>query len=175
MINMYGITETTVHVTFGELDEDRTAKALTQLGVTLPGLRVHVLDERGELCPVGVPGEIYVGGSGLTRGYVGHPELTAERFVPDHLGGAPGGRLYRSGDLGRWNADGGLEYLGRSDTQVKVRGYRIELGEVESALAAQPSVAECVIVAYGGREPRELAAYLVPRRAAPSTTYLRSS
>ena len=109
-----------------------------------------MLDERGELCPVGVIGEIYVGGPGVARGYIGRSELTAERFVPDHLGGAPGSRLYRSGDLARWNADGDLEYLGRSDAQVKVRGYRIELGEIEAALAAHPGVAECVVVARAG-------------------------
>ncbi len=178
LINMYGITETTVHVTFGELGTELLERALTQLGGPLPGVRVHVLDERREPCPVGVPGEIYVGGSGVARGYLGRPGLTAERFVPDHLGGPPGGRLYRSGDLARWNADGGLEYLGRSDAQVKVRGYRIELGEIEAALAAHPGVAECVVLTYrdGGQAGQtDLAAYLVPREAtAPSVSDLRA-
>ncbi|HET9895692.1 MAG TPA: amino acid adenylation domain-containing protein [Streptosporangiaceae bacterium] len=187
LINMYGITETTVHVTFGELREELLGRALTQLGAPLPGVSVQVLDERGELCPVGVPGEMYVGGSGVTRGYLDRPGLTAERFVPDHLGGSPGGRLYRSGDLARWNADGGLEYLGRSDAQVKVRGYRIELGEIEAALAAHPGVGDCVVLAHnaGGQNGQagqpgqtgqtDLAAYLVPREAAaPSASDLRT-
>ncbi|HET9899210.1 MAG TPA: amino acid adenylation domain-containing protein, partial [Streptosporangiaceae bacterium] len=179
LINMYGITETTVHVTFGELDDGKLARALTQVGAPLPGVRVHVLDERGEPCPAGVPGEIYVGGSGVTRGYLGRPALTAERFVPDHLGGAPGSRLYRSGDLARWNSDGGLEYLGRSDAQVKVRGYRIELGEIEMALAACPGVRDCVVLArdggaQGGGGQTDLAAYVVPREAAPSASELRA-
>ncbi len=168
MINMYGITETTVHVTFGELGEEPLGRALTQLGGPLPGVCVYVLDERGELCPVGVPGELYIGGPGVTRGYLGLPGLTAGQFVPDHLGGQPGGRLYRSGDLARWNAEGGLEYLGRSDAQVKVRGYRIELGEIEAALAAHPGVAECVVAARSGGGQTDLAAYLVPREGAPS-------
>ncbi len=174
LINMYGITETTVHVTFEELDDGKLGRALTQLGIPLPGVRVHVLDDRGELCPVGVPGEMFVGGSGVTRGYLGRPELTAGRFVPDHLGGEPGGRLYRSGDLARWNSGGGLEYVGRSDNQVKVRGYRIELGEVESALATHPGVAECVVVAHDDGGQTDLTAYLVPRGTAPSTSELRS-
>ena|SRR5580658_3217916 len=113
----------------------------------MPGMRVHFLDEWGELCPVG---EIYIGGPGLTRGYTGHPGLTAARFVPDHLGDVPGRRLYRSGDLGRWNACGDLEYLGRSDTQVKVRGYRIELGEVEAALERSPDVQQPIALAAPG-------------------------
>jgi amino acid adenylation domain-containing protein len=173
LINMYGITETTVHVTFGELDEAGLSRAATQLGVPLPGMRVHVLDERGEPCPAGVPGEIYVGGPGVSRGYLHRPELTAGRFVPDHLGGPPGGRLYRSGDLARWNADGGLEYLGRSDTQVKVRGYRIELGEIEAALTAHPGVREGVVAAWDDGGQTSLAAYLVPHETAPSASDLR--
>jgi amino acid adenylation domain-containing protein len=176
LINMYGITETTVHVTFGELDEERTGRALTQIGSPLPGMRVHVLDDRGELCPVGVVGEIYVGGSGLTRGYAGHPDLTAARFVPDHLGDGPGRRLYRSGDLGRWNADGGLEYLGRSDSQVKVRGYRLELGEIEAALERSPDVKRAVALAapgpQGDSELRVYAAAVSGRR--PDSASLRA-
>jgi amino acid adenylation domain-containing protein len=175
LINMYGITETTVHVTFRELDEERTGRALTQLGSPLPGMRVHVLDERGELCPVGVVGEIYVGGSGLTRGYTGHPDLTAARFVPDHLGDVPGRRLYRSGDLGRWNAYGDLEYLGRSDTQVKVRGYRIELGEIEAALERSPDVQQAIaLAAPGPHGDSELRVYTAVAGRQPDSASLRA-
>jgi amino acid adenylation domain-containing protein len=175
LINMYGITETTVHVTFRELDEERTGRALTQLGAPLPGMRVHVLDERGGLCPVGVVGEIYVGGSGLARGYTGHPGLTAARFVPDHLGDVPGGRLYRSGDRGRWNADGDLEYLGRSDTQVKVRGYRIELGEVEAALERSPDVQRAIALAAPGPQgDSELRVYAAVAGRRPDSASLRA-
>ena len=175
LINMYGITETTVHVTFRELDEERTGRALTQLGSPLPGMRVHVLDRRGELCPVGAVGEIYVGGSGLTRGYTGHPDLTAARFVPDHLGEVPGRRLYRSGDLGRWNADGDLEYLGRSDTQVKVRGYRMELGEIEAALERSPDVQQAIaLVAPGPQGDSELRVYAAVAGREPDSASLRA-
>ena len=175
LINMYGITETTVHVTFRELDEERTGRALTQLGSPLPGMAVHVLDERGELCPVGVAGEIYVGGSGLARGYTGHPDLTAARFVPDHLGDLPGRRLYRSGDLGRWNACGDLEYLGRSDNQVKVRGYRIELGEIEAALERSPDVRQAIaLAAPGPHGDSELRVYAAVAGRQPDSASLRA-
>jgi amino acid adenylation domain-containing protein len=175
LINMYGITETTVHVTFRELDEEGTGRALTQLGSPLPGMRVHVLDQRGELCPVGVVGEIYIGGSGLTRGYTGHPDLTAARFVPDHLGHTPGGRLYRSGDLGHWNADGGLEYLGRSDTQVKVRGYRIELGDIQAALERSPDVQQAIALAAPGPQgDSELRVYAAVAGRQPDSASLRA-
>jgi nonribosomal peptide synthetase DhbF len=144
LVNMYGITETTVHVTHAALDRDRTA-AHGLIGRPLPGYRCYVLDEKMDLVPPGVAGELYVGGSGLGWGYWRRGGLTAERFVPDPFGG-DGGRLYRTGDLVRWGR-GGLEYLGRTDDQVKIRGFRIELGEVESVLARCPGVAGAVVVA----------------------------
>ena len=122
------------------------AARLASIGAAIPDLRMRVLDPRLEPVPAGMAGEMYVGGAGLARGYLGRPELTAERFVPDPFASLPGSRLYRTGDLARWRplADGGadLDYLGRIDHQVKVRGFRIELGEIEASLAEHPAVAE---------------------------------
>ncbi|MER5267683.1 amino acid adenylation domain-containing protein [Actinosynnema sp. NPDC002837] len=148
LVNMYGITETTVHVTWTHADGS--------IGVPIPDLRVYVLDDDLNPVPPHVPGEMYVAGPGLARGYLDRPGLTASRFVADPFG-APGSRMYRSGDLARWE-DGALHYLGRADQQVKIRGFRIELGEVESAIAAHPAVAQVVVVANEQR----LVAYFVP-------------
>ncbi|MFD5514955.1 amino acid adenylation domain-containing protein [Streptomyces sp. NPDC127066] len=144
LVNMYGITETTVHVTHAALDRDRTT-AHSRIGRTLPGYRCYVLDDKMDLVPPGVGGELYVGGTGLGWGYWRRAGLTAERFVADPFTG-DGGRLYRTGDQVRWGS-GGLEYLGRMDDQVKIRGFRIEPGEVESVLTRCPGVAGAVVVA----------------------------
>ena len=167
LVNMYGITETTVHVTYREIrpSDLETAEA-SPIGRPLSDLSVHLLGPDGGLLPVGVSGELYVGGEGLARGYLGRPALTAERFVPDPFTAAPGGgRLYRSGDLARRGPDGELWYLGRGDRQVKVRGFRIELGEVAAVLREQAGVADAVVVAHqddsAGGETR-LVAYVVP-------------
>ncbi|MFY9826670.1 MAG: amino acid adenylation domain-containing protein, partial [Thermoanaerobaculia bacterium] len=143
LVNMYGITETTVHVTYRPVRRDDLA-AGSVLGVPIPDLTLQIVDRGLEPQPIGVPGEIAVGGAGVATGYLGRPELTAERFVPDPWG-APGARLYRSGDLARRLPDGDLEFLGRIDHQVKVRGYRVELGEIEAALARHPAVREAVV------------------------------
>ncbi len=177
LVNMYGITETTVHVTYREItldDLDRSAGS-SPIGRAIPDLRVCLLDRNGQPVPVGVVGEIFVGGPGVARGYLGRPALTADRFIPDPLGDRPGARLYRSGDLARYRKDGELEYVGRSDHQVKVRGFRVELGEVEAAVARHPGVREAVVVARAdsGGDAR-LVAYLVPRhRPSPSTSEFR--
>ncbi|HYU24028.1 MAG TPA: amino acid adenylation domain-containing protein, partial [Thermoanaerobaculia bacterium] len=144
LVNMYGITETTVHVTYRPLTSDDAARDANDIGAPISDLQLYILDERMRPVPAGSSGEIYVGGAGLARGYEGRPDLTAERFVPNPF--ARGERLYRTGDLGRARADGGIEYRGRTDHQVKIRGYRIELGEVESVLRADPRVRDAVVV-----------------------------
>ncbi|MBD0672526.1 amino acid adenylation domain-containing protein [Streptomyces sp. CBMA156] len=164
LVNMYGITETTVHVTHAALDHDRTA-VTGLVGRPLPGVRCYVLDDGSNLVPPGVVGELYVGGAGVGWGYWGRGGLTADRFVPDPFGGA-GERLYRTGDLVRWGR-WGLEYSGRMDDQVKIRGFRIELGEVESVLARCPGVADAVVVAGAdGRGGRCLVGHVTPGRPA---------
>ncbi|ROO87214.1 non-ribosomal peptide synthase protein (TIGR01720 family)/amino acid adenylation domain-containing protein [Actinocorallia herbida] len=139
LVNMYGITETTVHVTFRALDRAAFSSPSSVIGRGLPGFGVHLLDPALRPVPDGAPGELYLSGPQLARGYLGRPALTATRFVADPFG-APGSRLYRTGDRARWTSSGELEYLGRADDQVKIRGFRIEPGEVESALAAVPGV-----------------------------------
>ncbi|HVW20570.1 MAG TPA: amino acid adenylation domain-containing protein [Opitutaceae bacterium] len=175
LVNMYGITETTVHVTHLRLDQDVCRRGGASLiGAGIPDLRLYVLDS--DLRPVapGVAGELHVAGAGLARGYLGRPGLTAERFVPDPLG-HPGSRMYRSGDLARWRPDGSLDYLGRGDQQVKIRGFRIELGEIEAALLRIPGVAQAAVVLRGGeRAEKSLAGYIVPAGgAAPELAALR--
>ncbi|WP_369414579.1 non-ribosomal peptide synthase/polyketide synthase [Corallococcus soli] len=142
--NLYGPTEDTTYSTHARVE--RGAKTEPRIGRPLEGTQAYVLDAKGQPVPVGVPGELYLGGEGLARGYLGQPGLTAERFVPDGFSEKPGARLYRTGDKVRWGRDGALEYLGRMDFQVKVRGFRIELGEVESALGEQPQVRDVVVV-----------------------------
>src|SRR5882724_6745872 len=134
---MYGITETTVHVTYRALGlEDLQRAGVSPIGVRLPDLRVYVLDEGREPVPAGVAGELYGGGAGVGRGYWNRPQLTGGRLVADPHAQEAGARLYRTGDLGRWRRGGTLEYLGRVDEQVKIRGYRIDPGEIEAALRA---------------------------------------
>jgi amino acid adenylation domain-containing protein len=174
LVNMYGITETTVHVTYRPLSRADLASG-SRIGVPIPDLRTHVLDRHFEPMPDLAPGEIHVGGAGLARGYLGRPELTAERFVPDPFGGEPGARLYRSGDLARRRPDGELEYLGRIDHQVKIRGFRIELGEIQAALAAHPDLREAVVLARGrGGDGDSLVAWVVARNSqTPAVSSLR--
>ncbi|HKD77202.1 MAG TPA: AMP-binding protein, partial [Ktedonobacterales bacterium] len=150
LINMYGITETTVHVTYRPLTEaDTHAAAASLIGCAIPDLSLYVLDGNLQPAPVGVPGEMYVGGAGLARGYLNRPDLTVERFIPHPFSADPDARLYRTGDLARYHANGDLEYLGRIDHQVKVRGYRIELGEIEAVLAQHPAVREAIVMVQG--------------------------
>jgi amino acid adenylation domain-containing protein len=145
LINLYGPSEDTTYSTIEGVE--RGSRAEPSIGRPIPGSRGHVVDRAGGLSPLGVAGELWLGGAGLSRGYLGRPELTAERFVPDDWSGEPGGRLYRTGDLTRRSADGRLHFLGRLDHQVKIRGFRIELGEIDAALVAQPEVREAVALA----------------------------
>jgi amino acid adenylation domain-containing protein len=157
LVNTYGPTETSINVVAEFTPRDRPVR----LGRPLDRCRIYLLDERGEPVPPGVPGELYIGGTPLGRGYRGRPDLTAERFVPDPFSGDPGARLYRTGDRVRWNADGSLSFLGRTDFQVKVRGVRIELEEVEAALLRQSGVRQAAVIVRGAGRDMRLEAFLV--------------
>ncbi|WP_186001748.1 non-ribosomal peptide synthetase [Corallococcus sp. Z5C101001] len=176
--NHYGPTETTVGVLAGRVEGDGARSASVPLGRPLSGSRLYVLDAAARPAPLGVPGELYVGGAQVARGYLGRPDLTAERFLPDAFSPTPGARMYRTGDRVRWLADGRIEFLGRVDFQVKVRGFRVEPGEVATALRALPSVREAIVVA---REDvpgdKRLIAYVipVPGETAPASTGLRDA
>jgi amino acid adenylation domain-containing protein len=177
LTNMYGITETTVHVTYRRLESiDSEKRGRSPIGRRIPDLRTYILDEQWQPVPIGVRGELYVGGEGLTRGYHHRPELTAERFVPDPFSGRAGARLYRTGDVARFAGDANLEYLGRTDHQVKLRGMRIELGEIEAALASHQSVREAVVQKWkDARGETRLVAYIVPNLQANSGDSMRTA
>jgi amino acid adenylation domain-containing protein/non-ribosomal peptide synthase protein (TIGR01720 family) len=162
LVNMYGITETTVHVTYRPISRQDLENASGSLiGEPIPDLQIYLLDPHGNLLPPGVTGEIYVGGAGVTRGYFNRPEINGQRFVP-HPFSPSSARLYRSGDLARFLPNGDLEYLGRIDDQVKIRGFRIEIGEIEAVLSQVPEVRENIVVVHSGDDhEKQLIAYLV--------------
>jgi len=163
LINMYGITETTVHVTYQEIGWEQIRNGKSVIGKPIPTLSAFILDGHRNLLPVGVVGELCIGGAGLARGYLNRPELTAEKFVHSPLGSTDDSRLYMSGDLGRRLPDGTIEYLGRKDEQVKIRGYRIELGEVEAAINKLELVnSSCVVVKKDTSAASRLVTYYVP-------------
>jgi amino acid adenylation domain-containing protein len=171
LVNMYGITETTVHVTYRPLSQDDLNRTASVIGRPIPDLQVYVLDQHLQPVPIGVPGEMYVGGEGVTSGYLHREELTAQRFISNPFPNNRGGRLYRTGDLARYLPNGELEYLGRIDQQVKIRGFRIELGEIEALLAQHPAVWESVVVVRED-EPgdKRVVAYVVPQVEQSLTT-----
>jgi hypothetical protein len=175
LVNMYGITETTVHVTFREISAVDIEKNTSNIGAPIPTLTTYVMSETMALLPVGVIGELYVGGKGVARGYMNRSRLTAMRFLPDPFSQVPGSRLYRSGDLVRYREDGSMEYMGRADHQVKIRGFRIELGEIETALQAHPQVQQALVLArQDASGEKQLVAYLVSSgKQAPSQGGLR--
>ncbi|BCU12466.1 non-ribosomal peptide synthetase [Microcystis aeruginosa] len=177
LVNMYGITETTVHVTYRPLSMTDLDSTASVIGRPIPDLQVYLLDQYLQLVPVGVPGEMYVGGAGVTKGYLNRPELTKERFIsspfekdevippnPLNKGGNEPSKLYKTGDLARYLPKGELEYLGRIDNQVKIRGFRIELGEIEALLASHPQIWETVVIVRDDTTgDKRLVAYIVPQ------------
>ncbi|WP_405059150.1 amino acid adenylation domain-containing protein [Kribbella sp. NBC_01505] len=175
LVNLYGITETTVHTTVRLLDAADADRTASPIGSAVPGQSLAVLNQHGEPVPEGGKGEIHVGGAGVARGYLGRPGLTAERFLPDGYAATPGARRYRSGDRAEVLPGGELSYLGRFDNQVKVRGYRIELGEIEAALSGEPGVRSAAVVVRTANERRALIGYVVPesRPDAPDEAGLR--
>jgi amino acid adenylation domain-containing protein/non-ribosomal peptide synthase protein (TIGR01720 family) len=175
--NLYGPTETTIYSTLHEVKRPDTARPAIPIGRPLANTQIYILAADGKPTPMGVPGEIHIGGVGVARGYLNRDELTAERFVDASLHAGSAARLYKTGDLGSWRPDGRIEYLGRNDFQIKIRGFRIELGEIEAHLLAHPSVREAVVVAHdtpaGGKQ---LVAYLVAREnEVPNADELRSN
>jgi amino acid adenylation domain-containing protein len=167
--NMYGPTETTIWSTCSRVSR---AEPIT-IGRPVANTSLYILDARMNPVPVGVAGELWIGGDGVARGYRGRPDLTEERFVADPFASTSGARMYRTGDLARYRADGNVEYLGRIDHQVKVRGFRIELGEIETVLSSHPAVASAVVATRGSRAEAELAAYVIPAGVAVSAPSLR--
>ncbi|HEV2736624.1 MAG TPA: non-ribosomal peptide synthetase, partial [Longimicrobiaceae bacterium] len=182
LVNTYGPTEATVVATLAELQGREEAPMPADqplppvpIGRPVPNGRVYVLDGEMRPLPVGARGELYVGGGGVARGYLGRPELTAGRFVPDPFAAEPGARLYRTGDVVRWRRAGELEFVGRADEQVKVRGFRVEPGEIEDLLLRHPGVREAVVAAREDEPGRtRLVGYLVPHGQAPSAAELRA-
>jgi amino acid adenylation domain-containing protein len=175
LINMYGITETTVHVTYYALTMTDALNQKSIIGTALPDLQTYILDKHLHPQAIGIPGELYVAGAGLARGYLNRSELTAEKFIHNPFCDKPNARLYKTGDLARWLPDGNIEYLGRIDQQIQLRGFRIELGEIESVLGQHPQLREVVLSIY---EPvlgdKRLVAYVVAHGAvAPTLSELR--
>ncbi|HKR11861.1 MAG TPA: amino acid adenylation domain-containing protein [Pyrinomonadaceae bacterium] len=175
LVNMYGITETTVHSTYRPLRQADVIEARgSMVGRRIPDLEIYLLDERQRPVPIGVPGELYVGGAGVARGYLNRPELTSERFIAHPFSTKGGERLYRSGDLARYLADGDIEYLGRIDHQVKIRGFRVETGEIEAVLTSHPSVRKAVVIPKEFEAGHKYLAAYITGAGGPGTDELRA-
>ena len=172
--NFYGPTESTVWTTCA-LIEAEGRDLSTSIGRPIADIEVYLVDDHQQPVPIGVPGELLIGGDGLARGYLNRPQLTAEKFIPHPFSERPGARLYRTGDLARYRAAGTIEFLGRLDHQVKLRGFRIELGEIETLLSQHQNVAQAVVMVRGDRpENKKLVAYIVPEGRGPSAEDLRT-
>ena len=171
LVNTYGPTETTVVATSHDVLHEKLD--VVSIGRPIRNVTAYVLDEFLWPVPIGVPGELYLGGPGVARGYLNQPELTSEKFMPNPFAGAPGARLYKTGDLVRYRAGGNLDFLGRVDSQVKIRGFRVELGEIEQALRSHPAVDDCVVVLREEDHDRRLIAYLVLQGQQPANGELR--
>ena len=179
LVNMYGITETTVHVTYRPLSiQDITENMGRLIGGPIPDLHLYILNDRLEPVSVGELGELYVGGAGVARGYLNRPELTAEKFISNPFIQNDKDRLYRSGDLARYLDNGDVEYLGRIDHQVKIRGFRIELGEIEAVLGQHPAIRAVQVLARQDQPgEKQLVAYFIPHnqnQSGPTSTELRA-
>jgi amino acid adenylation domain-containing protein len=177
IVNGYGPTEATVCATLYPFRAATESDHRTPIGTRTPGHEVYLVDAGMQPAPIGIPGELLIGGAGLARGYINHPELTAEHFILHPFSAVPGARLYKTGDLARYLPDGNLEFLGRRDQQVKIRGYRIELEEIEAALRQHPAVREAVVLAREDVQPRDrrLVAYVVANQEpAPTSRTLRA-
>jgi amino acid adenylation domain-containing protein len=174
-VNTYGPTETSVIVTAFEPKNSDEIPPILPIGRPIANTRIHILDHNLQPLPVGIPGDLYVSGPGLARGYLNRPEVTAEKFIPDPFPGEPGARMYKTGDLARYLANGDIEFAGRTDDQVKIRGYRVELREIESVLGSYSGVRETIVVARDEAGEKNLVAYVVPsREQAPTGSQLRS-
>jgi amino acid adenylation domain-containing protein len=176
LVNMYGITETTVHVTYRPLTIADLNSNASVIGCPIPDLQVYLLDQYQQPVPIGVAGEMYVGGAGVTRGYLKRPKLNDQRFIADSFSNKKDARLYKSGDLARYLSNGDLQYLGRIDNQVKIRGFRIELGEIEAALTQYPDIRETIVITTENTSSdKQLVAYIVPQtEIQPSISDLRN-
>jgi acyl-coenzyme A synthetase/AMP-(fatty) acid ligase/acyl carrier protein len=164
LINAYGPTEGSIVATAHVMTEPAEVFTPIPIGRPMANARIYLLDPARRLVPDGLPGEIWIGGHGVARGYRGRPDLTAQRFADDRFSEQPNAQMYRTGDLGRWRRDGSIEFLGRVDAQVKIRGFRVEPGEIEAVLCLHPAVRECAVIAYESAPgDRRLAAYIVPR------------
>ncbi|MFN6501577.1 MAG: amino acid adenylation domain-containing protein [Nostoc sp. DedQUE01] len=176
LVNEYGPTETVVGCCIYRVPKDEIESSSVPIGQPIANTQLYVLDEYHQPVPIGVPGELYIGGAGLARGYLNRPELTAVKFIPHPFSNEPGARLYKTGDLARYRADGNLEFLGRIDHQVKVRGYRIELGEIEGLLGQHPKVQEAVVLMREDipKNQRLVAYFVANSETAPTTAELRN-
>jgi len=172
LVNLYGSSEVAADATWYVVENSRAIERIP-IGRPLANTQIYVLDRDLNPVPIGVPGEICVGGDGLARGYLNHPELTEQKFIPNPFTKNPEARLYRTGDLGRFLPDGNVEFLGRADNQVKIRGVRIELGEIESVLRTHPAIHDAVVAVSGAGGDERLIGYVVPNDSAPAVSELR--